>query len=261
MTRAIGCGFYLMEQASFNPSAASWGGEIAPSLAFGLPLASLAITMASPLLGYDRWSRLIHSESGFVELGTVVLCVVAVTLTALIVRRHHVLPRPVTLCASLLGAAAFLFLGEEISWGQHLFGWNTPDYWREINRQGETNLHNLGYAFNQLPRGVLSALCAIGGIVLPLLCHGRFERLDTVAAWLVPDRRLIPVSVLAALGTVPKRLLQLGDWLEEGTFWELALPRSEVKEYFIAMALTMYLWCLHVRVRRSESARMTAVAP
>jgi hypothetical protein len=41
---------------------------------------------------------------------------------------------------------AFLFFvgfGEEISWGQRLVGWETPKIFQEINRQKETNIHNL----------------------------------------------------------------------------------------------------------------------
>jgi len=37
---------------------------------------------------------------------------------------------------------AFIAL-EEISYGQHIFHWQTPDYFSSINLQGETNLHNL----------------------------------------------------------------------------------------------------------------------
>ena len=38
----------------------------------------------------------------------------------------------------------FLFaFGEEISWGQRIFGWSTPEDYAKINQQGETNLHNL----------------------------------------------------------------------------------------------------------------------
>lgn len=32
---------------------------------------------------------------------------------------------------------------EEISYGQHVFHWQTPEYFSSINLQGETNLHNL----------------------------------------------------------------------------------------------------------------------
>ncbi len=42
----------------------------------------------------------------------------------------------------LLGGVGFLLVAaEEISWGQRLFSWSTPDFWP--NTQGETNLHNM----------------------------------------------------------------------------------------------------------------------
>lgn len=47
-----------------------------------------------------------------------------------------------------LGLLFFFAFGEEISWGQRLFGWQTPEHLKEINLQQETNLHNLEI-FNQ----------------------------------------------------------------------------------------------------------------
>lgn len=44
------------------------------------------------------------------------------------------------------GLLAIFFLvvfGEEISWGQRIFGWETPETLGTLNRQNETNLHNL----------------------------------------------------------------------------------------------------------------------
>ena len=35
------------------------------------------------------------------------------------------------------------FFLEEISWGQHYFMWETPNIFKEINNQKETNLHNI----------------------------------------------------------------------------------------------------------------------
>ncbi|UCF37141.1 MAG: hypothetical protein JSU96_20525 [Acidobacteriota bacterium] len=43
----------------------------------------------------------------------------------------------------LLAAGALLVLMEEISWGQRILGWETPDSWSRVNAQNETNLHNL----------------------------------------------------------------------------------------------------------------------
>jgi hypothetical protein len=43
----------------------------------------------------------------------------------------------------LLGCFFFVAFGEEISWGQAVFGFSTPETFTQINRQDETNLHNL----------------------------------------------------------------------------------------------------------------------
>lgn len=44
----------------------------------------------------------------------------------------------------LLIAVLLLFVGfEEISWGQRIFGWTTPEWLSGLNVQGETNFHNL----------------------------------------------------------------------------------------------------------------------
>lgn len=45
----------------------------------------------------------------------------------------------------------FIGFGEEISWGQRLVGWETPQFLQEINGQKETNIHNL----KVLDKGIL----------------------------------------------------------------------------------------------------------
>ena len=44
---------------------------------------------------------------------------------------------------ALLALLMFVCFGEEISWGQRMFGWETPEPIAGLNAQGETNLHNL----------------------------------------------------------------------------------------------------------------------
>lgn len=43
----------------------------------------------------------------------------------------------------LLGILFLVCFGEEVSWGQRAFHWMTPEWLKEINLQGETNLHNI----------------------------------------------------------------------------------------------------------------------
>ena len=68
----------------------------------------------------------------------------------------------------MLAAAAFLFAaGEEISWGQRLFGWTTPDFLMGLNMQGETNIHNIhSRAFGKLQAAGATLLCTVTAIAL-----------------------------------------------------------------------------------------------
>ena len=61
----------------------------------------------------------------------------------------------------LLGTLALVFAtGEEISWGQRIFEFETPNALRELNRQGEFNLHNVeGINLNRVYRVGMMTLC------------------------------------------------------------------------------------------------------
>ena len=69
----------------------------------------------------------------------------------------------------LLGAGCFYIAGEEASWGQHIFGWGTPEAWSELNRQQETNLHNTTSWLNHKPRAILNVGVFVGSVLIPVL--------------------------------------------------------------------------------------------
>ena len=83
-------------------------------------------------------------------------------------------------------------VGEEISWGQRIIGWSTPEDLARINRQGETTVHNIGKAHDL----VGWALLAIGlwGSVLPWLLRptAPLARLRETLSPFVPPLRLAP---------------------------------------------------------------------
>jgi hypothetical protein len=82
----------------------------------------------------------------------------------------------------------FGFGGEEISWGQRLFGWGTPASLSEVNAQGETTFHNLRTFQGTTLDG--DRLFRVGWFAVFVLLP--------LAAWLVPRWRrrlneLLPV--------------------------------------------------------------------
>jgi len=99
-----------------------------------------------------------NKESGAVENITAILLAVAIVVTLRALFRRK--PDPNT-----------QFLGEEISWGQHLFQWSTPEAWLEYNDQGETNLHNTSGLFDQVPRTIVTLSIIVGGLFVFLSVH------------------------------------------------------------------------------------------
>ncbi|MFC2333292.1 MAG: hypothetical protein ACFNL6_00280 [Candidatus Nanoperiomorbus sp.] len=84
-----------------------------------------------------------------------------------------------------------LMIGEELSWGQRIFGWGTPSFLAEINSQSEINLHNIN---TQLAQNILyfgGWLLLIGFAfwresLTKLLRKYPKARLDFLVDWLPP---------------------------------------------------------------------------
>ncbi len=76
-------------------------------------------------------------EDGFFEWLTFWYALVAALIWAWLSIRYRLVP-------FLLPFAFFLFFAmEEISWGQRLFEWETPEFIGSVNYQNETNIHNI----------------------------------------------------------------------------------------------------------------------
>jgi hypothetical protein len=131
----------------------------------------LAAACALALATYHSDPSLLYRatrEDGVVEWTTVA---VLVTLAVLVARRllppPEALPRFHRIVAWCLVLLALAAAGEEISWGQRLFGFETPETMKSINLQRETNLHNLmpGELFN----GLIVFALGIGFVVAPTI--------------------------------------------------------------------------------------------
>ncbi len=106
----------------------------------------------------------------------------------------------------LLGLACFYVAMEEISWGQRIFGLESPELFREKNLQGETNLHNFFTGpFATTLKHALAYVIAAGLVVYGAAYPWALRRGMALARWC--DRRglapppgyLWPVFVAAAI--------------------------------------------------------------
>ena len=133
----------------------------------------------------------------------------------------------------LLGIFFFFCVGEEISWGQRLFGWETFSLFQIANVQDETNFHNLfGYVSDHLfVLGVLTY-----GAIIPLLSAGYsfWKRLFNWAG--------LPVAS-AGLGLAFLFVSCLHDWsvyrvLPTGS----GLKIAEMRELLTASGFLLLAW-------------------
>jgi len=93
----------------------------------------------------------------------------------------------------LLFGLGFVFLfgaGEEISWGQRIFGLESGDFFKSNNTQDEINFHNLEWQGVKLNKLIFSQLLSIGLGLYLLVYSGlyrfsaRIRRLND--AWAIP---------------------------------------------------------------------------
>ena len=146
--------------------------------------------------------------------------------------------------------------GEETSWGQHFFGWGTPDWVADLNKQDETNLHNMAErVLDQKPRAIVSLLILLAGVVVPLLNRaGKLGFLESypVLRWLTPTTQLIPTAILTFFPRLPDRLQANVD-ISLGPLFNMPTRHyQEIQEFYIGLFIFLYLLTLFLRLRRGS---------
>jgi hypothetical protein len=141
---------------------------------FPVVIASLGVLAA--LLGKDAYKWL-TSEDGFAETLQVFIYITAFAISIIVAARQaRAGKRLIALLFLGLSMALFFLIGEELSWGQRIFNWETSSGLASVNKQGETNLHNI-YGVGSTFKWV-QLLVGAYGTVLPVV----------VMIWSVPKR-------------------------------------------------------------------------
>ena len=207
----------------------------------GLPLFVILLPLVwYAIIGSD-W--LLKGEAGIIENMTVLFLVVAIGFNVSSIARANRLALPdflnTWLFILILGAGYFAL--EEISYGQHMFGWGTDETWKELNDQDETNLHNVHALFDQVPRALLTLGILIGGVILPLYRHFRDIKLDESSRlyWQWPTLDCVTIGLLVIL---IRPILSV--------FETEAINTGEMKENLIALFILLYCVSIHSRLRQ-----------
>ena len=150
------------------------------------------------LLGADRLTSLTTEDSPVETFGALCLIAAGIVFLMSFRARHNVV--------YLLFGLLFLFGAlEEISYGQRIFGFATPSFFREHNGQGEFNIHNLewfrGVEESGASKGFVDKLVNMDRlfsvfwfgycVFIPVVCH------FSVRAWRLAQRIRLPIVPLA----------------------------------------------------------------
>lgn len=200
-----------------------------------LPFLLLISGALTALLGKSAYLWF-TGEDGLAENLQIAFNVFALLLALLVIRRYRQIGATFIVVLYLILCCGFIFLiGEEISWGQRIFGWQTQGVLAEINTQGETNLHNIVGAKTAF-KWIQLLVGAYG--LLPLVI-GRWQApagLRKLFAAILPPVTLLPYFGLMFVWKLYRNFIQLSPQ------WEFRLSEyNEVLELVLALGLFLFM--------------------
>ncbi len=249
----------LTASSAQNPSsgvAADNTRELPSWVWFWVPLAAFVLPyIARPFMPHETFARVIYSEFGVMENVTVISLLIGVFIGIRLFTQRKAFPAQwIGWWCLIIALGCFYMAGEEISWGQHFVGWQTPETWSALGpEQNETNLHNLYRVFNDHPRSLLAVLIVISALIAPLYFKLKNIRFDaaSVPYWLWPTSVAIFTSFLC-VGVnfhkrFAKRVLDMPFTRQEAIWVE------ESQEVFFALFLMIYLLSIYMRMKRQKA--------
>ena len=183
-------------------------------------LRSMPVVIAGCLIGSGALLSVFHNRSGeplgwlfgseavdfgLSEYGVVAALVGICAICVFLAIRHNGFARYVF---GFLGLAAILIAGEEMSWGQWIFRWSTPESLAAVNLQNETNLHNL---VDPRLYDIVYAVVGWATLMLSLIAYGFIQRpakqddfvllalLRSAGQWLRDSRYGLIMTISAAV--------------------------------------------------------------
>ncbi len=176
------------------------------------------------------------AEDGFSENLQVVLWTITFILGFAVMRRRWQNgEKLIAVLYGILNVGIFFLIGEELSWGQRIFGWATSPEFAAINKQHETNIHNIhgvGDTFKWV-----HVLIGAYGTFLPLLITSKSLAVyQKRLAALVPHLTLLPFFALPLAWRLYVNLFE-----PPPRFTFVVAEYSEVIELILAFGFLLFI--------------------
>jgi len=153
-------------------------------------------------------SPLIWNENGIVEYLQVIFLLFAILNLIILLKKKEIynVSNYFLYFIYLYFIGIIYFFLEEISWGQQIFHWESSNFFKTVNKQQETNFHNISNLLNQFPRSLLIIWCSLSFIIFKYLHH--YKNLQNFSLFIFPNILLKKISLLIILFVVPNLLLK-----------------------------------------------------
>ncbi|NCO04138.1 MAG: hypothetical protein GW903_08110 [Alphaproteobacteria bacterium] len=216
-----------------------------------IPILALIAKIKTELYIESKHLEWLVGENGPYEILEAVILLIALGITLFTLLKMDKSNKWLMAWIGLAALCCFYVAGEEISWGQHILQWNTPEYCQMLNDQGETNLHNTSSWFDQKPRLLLSIGVYFGGIIIPLLMQhyphliknsflNRFQNI-------FPTRQFMVVAFICLF-------IKITDKIADVTSFHLFARNAESEEMFLFYFVLLYVLLMKKRLISAKKA-------
>lgn len=228
-----------MEQNTRLAGVTRWG--VTPAQA--LLIAAIPVLTMLGMLALVRFSSVfiwVTAEDSLMEWAQFFFLLLASLLFAWLGARLVRRKQKIGYIYLLAALGVFFIAGEEIAWGQRLFGWATPEKLGEVNYQDETTIHNISTLHELFINAIM--LAGLYGTLAPLalLAFGRRRPYPAWVYLLVPPLFLVPAFFMPFGYRFARLVLPLEEWFPHLVFYITKF--SEITELCLYFGLAVFAW-------------------
>ncbi|WP_282609780.1 hypothetical protein [Pelagibius sp. Alg239-R121] len=245
-----------MTATTVTPDASA---DLSKTYSLVIPVLLAIVPFATLPIGadYSFYRSWMITEAGAIEHATVLFSVIGFVIALLVVVNRQHCPRSWMMALMLFFAVGFFYIaGEEASWGQHLFLWDTPGWMAEANRQNETNLHNLHLSLDRIPKTIIGIGIVLSGLAWPIYSRVRKVEITNTEGdwyWLWPTAVVRVTALLFLIIWLLDRLMVQTNLLSGEGY---SIGFQEHREVMMVYFLLLYVASIYVRVKARKSASL-----
>jgi len=212
---------------------------------FLLPIAILTI-LALIFMRYNLFFMFLRKEDSIVEWLQFIFIAISSVVSFLLHLHWKRKNKILSIIFFILALGLFLVAGEEISWGQRIFNFQTPDEYKKLNTQGETTLHNYGPVFGLVYRAymLIGLLGTTGWIFKPVFNKIVNKDWNKVFQNLIPDWQYSSYFATAFFYNLDRFYIHPRVGM---ALWE------EIMELILFLGVALFFLTLYLKTTKNEN--------